>query len=140
MSSFLIAAIAIFLDRLLGEPTAYSPLHSFTRMATFIEQLWHGPEELITIKKDQPNQAVSTIVKIKGLLAMLFLVLPVLALVLFLRSLGQFNFLFDILFLYLSIGAQNLKQQALDVQNAIAQNNIEEAQKKSKLTDQPRYR
>jgi len=133
MANFLIVAIAIFIDRLLGEPTIYHPLRGFRHIATFIEQLWHGAEELITVKEGQPNQTVSIIVKIKGLLAVLFLVLPFVALTSVLCNLGLLNFVFNILFLYLCIGAHSLKQHALDVQNALTENNIDEARKKAAL-------
>ena len=130
MSSFLIVAIAVFFDRLLGKPTLYNPLRGFVKIATFIQQSWHGQEESIAKKGSQPNQIMSLIVKIKGLLAVLFLVLPFIVLTLFLDSISPFNFIGDVLVVYLTIGANSLKQQALDVQNSLAENNMAQAQKR----------
>jgi adenosylcobinamide-phosphate synthase len=129
MSSFLVIAIAVFLDRLFGQPTKYQPMQWFVKMATFIEQSWLGQEELIVTKDTTGKQLIEALVKLKGTLAMLFLVLPFLAVALYVKQFAFINFIFGVLVLYLGIGARDLKQHALVVHKDLIENNIEQARK-----------
>lgn len=127
MSVFLIIVIAVFLDRLIGEPESYHPLRGFTRMAAYIEQISHGNEDLIPNKSAAANQVAPSLVKIKGFFAMLVVVLPCLALVSWLCRFFLFGSVFEIVFLYVSISAHNLKLHATDVDAALAANNTDKA-------------
>ncbi len=147
MANFLAVAIAVFLDRLFGELPIYHPLKGFTRFATYIEDHWHRQDEISkhTPQADQSqqanpvseesdktaNQAAEISLKIKGALASVFLVLPFVALTAIIsQSLPvPLNFVFNVFILYLAIGAHNLKQHALDVQNALIGENLEMARK-----------
>jgi cobalamin biosynthesis protein CobD/CbiB len=91
MYSFLVVAVAVFLDRLLGEPAIYHPLRGFARFTTFIEDGWHRqldlPFQPTHIKPAQEEKltpatikVIDTTEKVKGGLAVLFLVLPFMAL------------------------------------------------------------
>ena len=68
----------------------------FQKRATFIDQSWHGQEELVAVKDNKPNPVIQLIVKLKGILAVFF-VLPALALTIYLEQ-NQLGFLFDVLF------------------------------------------
>jgi adenosylcobinamide-phosphate synthase len=106
MVNFLAVAIAIFLDRLFGEPRIYHPLKGFTRIATYVEDHWHQqlnitkhtperresfesdpsmgenplPEnrQLVDASKNNKvaSQATDNALKIKGIFASISLVLP----------------------------------------------------------------
>lgn len=143
MSNFLAVAIAIFLDRLFGELTIYHPIKGFARLATYIEDHWHRQENITrhspatpdSPEPDKPadgsNRAIETMIKIQGALAAALLILPFVALAGILSQTlpTPLDFVFNVLVLYLAIGAHSLKQHAIDVQNALVSDNIELARK-----------
>ncbi len=145
MFGFLTAALAIFLDRLFGELSIYHPLKGFSRFAITIEDAWHKrdtahlsqsqPPTQIDSEIQEPNPLLDQSDKIKGALAVLFLVIPFayLAAVLSKNLIAPLNFVFDVLILYLALGAHNLKHHALNVQSALAGDNIEIARKEVAL-------
>jgi adenosylcobinamide-phosphate synthase len=129
MGHFLIAAMAIFIDRLFGESVRSEALQVFGKMASFIEQSWFGQEELIVTKGSQGSQLIELLVRFKGTLALFFLVLPFLAITLFLDQFPVIGFIFDVFILYLSIGAYGLKQHALAIHKELTENNLDKAAK-----------
>ncbi len=141
MSVFLVVALALFLDRLLGDPSSYHPLRGFSRFAILIEDNWHRnvvpflPEHLRPPEEEpltpEAIKVIDTTEKVKGTLAVLFLVLPFVALadILSKHLVSPLDFVFNVLVMYFVIGAHNLKQHAIDVRNALASENIELAKK-----------
>lgn len=141
MSVFLTIAIAVFFDRLLGEPLIYHPLRGFTRFAAFMEDGLHRQANVGFKHTEVPepganqvpeaNQAMDAVEKVKGLLAIVFLVLPAVSIVALLSKhlIAPLNFVFDVLVLYLALGAHNLKQHALDIKGALISDNLELARK-----------
>ena len=149
MANFLVTVIAIFLDRLFGEPTVYHPLKGFTRLAIYVEDQWHQHRDITKhspqakpiqeekqlaadIEPDNSaNRAFDNAIKIKGGLAAIFLIIPFVSLTAILgESLpAPLNFVFNVLILYLAIGAHNLKQHVFDIQKALISEDLELARK-----------
>ncbi len=133
MSSFLVVVVAIFLDRLLGEPVSYHPLRGFAKIANMVDRLWHKQEDQVLPEAKsgkQINQLINTTVKIKGALAVLFLVLPFVAMAMFLDKIQLVNFICASLLLYLCLGAHSLRRHAMEVHKALEQDNLELARTK----------
>lgn len=102
MSAGLIV-FALLLDQLLGEPRRFHPLVGFGRLAQLVER--------------QMNQVDSGQARIRGVLAVVILLLPlVIATQLLSSSLGP---LFDGILLYLAVGAKSLARHARRVAQAL---------------------
>ncbi|MDR5172947.1 cobalamin biosynthesis protein [Methylobacillus flagellatus] len=107
---------ALLLDRLLGEPGRWHPLVGFGNLASALE-------------KRLNRQHAPFIARLLGLLAWLALLLPAFVLAVWLthlahRWLPAFGWLLDIALLYLSIGARSLKEHALRIYHALAQQDL----------------
>lgn len=105
---------ALILDRLFGEPTRFHPLVGFGSMATCVEKKLNRPT--IAANKN----------KIRGLIGLLLLVIPITYLFYFVSLLGWY---IDIIILTLAIGWQSLREHALAVYMALQNDNAEQAKK-----------
>jgi len=118
----LVIALALLLDNALGEARRFHPLAGFGNAALLIEKLLNvdGGKGL----------------KFRGVLALFMLLLPVLLLCLLLYSFffsAWQTVLMDIVILYFAIGRKSLYQHALNVAEALEQNDLEKARQKISL-------
>ena len=130
MSSFLVVVVAVFVDRLLGEPASYHPLRGFAKIASLVERFWHRQEDQVLPEgknAQQLKKIVSATVKVKGALAVLFLVLPFMSIAAALDKITIVNFICDSALLYLCLGAHSLRAHAMAVQKALSEDDIESA-------------
>jgi len=115
--------LALACDRLFGEPSRFHPLVAFGRWAAWLESRFNRPE-----KVTEPATAV------RGLLALIIVLLPLLPLALLFIWLAQQSLLLwvaaQVLVLYSCIGWQSLQQHVLAVASALEQNNIASAREK----------
>lgn len=103
-------ALALLLDRLLGEPRRWHPLVGFGRLVNGLEQaLWHGA-------------CSSMSVRLRGLAAVSLLLIPITALTFYLSQFVWLNMILSVLVLYLAIGGRSLAQHALQVRDALYEN------------------
>lgn len=114
LTATMTALLAVFLDRLLGEPRRWHPLVGFGRLAQRVEA--------------QLNRSASR--RWRGVLAVVLLV-GGLSLLVFLaqRSLGAWGWLLDAALLYLAIGATSLKQHAGAVHQALVEGDLDAARR-----------
>ncbi|MGY1489258.1 adenosylcobinamide-phosphate synthase CbiB [Methylobacillus pratensis] len=101
---------ALLLDRLLGEPRRWHPLVGFGNLASALERRLN-------------RQHAPLIARLLGLLAWLILLLPAWALAFWLTQLA-YGWLLDIVLLYFAIGARSLKEHALRIYHALAQQDL----------------
>lgn len=101
---------ALLLDRLLGEPRRWHPLVGFGNLASALERRLN-------------HQHAPLIARLLGLLAWLVLLLPAWALAFWLTQLA-YGWLLDIVLLYFAIGARSLKEHALRIYHALAQQDL----------------
>ena len=80
----------------------------------------------MAIKDNKSNAVIELIVKLKGILAVFFLVLPCRGFNVYLET-NQIGFLFDVLFLYLCLGGHNLKKDSLAIETALSNNDIDQS-------------
>ena len=107
-------AIALMLDRLLGELTRYHPLVGFGHLTNFLEAKYN-------------TQGPSLRNKLAGALCLLLLTIPLPA-VLFVIGHDSIGFwLIETLFLYLAIGQRSLKEHGMQVYRPLAEHNIQQA-------------
>ncbi len=113
MKIALICVLAFVLDNVFGEFQYFHPLVGFGNLANFFEKMANHGKFL----------------KIKGLLAVIFLVLPLPLLINFKLPNNLFGQCISILCLYLAIGAKSLKDHSLIVATNLKQNNLNLARK-----------
>jgi adenosylcobinamide-phosphate synthase len=92
-------AIALLMDRILGEPKKFHPLVGFGNYASFLEK---------KIRNGNPAHAVFN--RTRGLLAWSLAVLPLTILAYWLCQVERFGFALEITLLYFAIGAQSLAE------------------------------
>lgn len=110
MSITLIVSAALLLDAWLGETRRFHPLVGFGNLAKTVEQ-WLYADSVI-----------------RGLVAVLLLLIPLTALVILTQSF-PWHWALDILLLYLAIGWRSLGIHAKMVQNALLADNLFEARR-----------
>jgi len=108
--SALILSFSLLLDQILGEPRKYHPLVGFGWCVNNIEKALNRKNKR----------------RIKGLLGVLILILPLILLVLSLRDM-DFYWLLEIVIVYLAIGRKSLIQHAKAVEEPLIHNDIENA-------------
>jgi len=112
----LVLFAAVLVDRLLGEPPRWHPLAGFGRWAAWLEARIHGDSDR------SPSS-----LRWRGVLALLAAVVPLVLLAWLLSSAGPLGFVFDILLLYLALGATSLEDHARAVQNTLRRGDLAQA-------------
>lgn len=113
--------LAVLLDHWLGEPKKYHPLVFFGQLASFTETN--------LIQAD----SLPTKLRLRGLLALLLMVFPFTAVVYVLTQGTLINFIISPVILYLCIAPSSLKKHAIDVLQALEQQNLPLARTKVAL-------
>lgn len=116
IESALIILFALFLDLILGEPRRYHPLAGFGYCANRLET------RLI-----RDTQSYN---RVRGALAMIILILPVIAGIIFIQSTFHYPQLIDILLLYFAIGRKSLLQHAQVLIKPLQANDLNAARQK----------
>ncbi len=111
-----ILLFAVLLDKWLGEPKKFHPLAGFGRLAARCETL---------VRKSDPAVETGKIARIKGVLSVLFLLLPFVSISTALSAIPRWGMLFQAVLLYFAIGATSLARHARDVANAMERNDLE---------------
>ncbi len=117
MSPFLAVFIAVLLDRLIGEPTCWHPLVGFGNLAQQIER---------HLNRQQNSQLKG---RFFGTLALSILIIPTAFIAYYLSGLGLFGIIFEIILLFLAIGARSLHEHAIRIYQALTQNDLIQARK-----------
>lgn len=110
-----IACIAVGLDFMLGEPKRYHPLIGFGWLAKHIERTLNSEKRWAYTHQ-----------RLRGFLALVFLIIPFIGIAILLRDLklGHLNIgqhTSDVLLLYFSLGHKSLHEHAYAVTNALNQ-------------------
>ncbi len=113
--------LAVLLDHWLGEPKKYHPLIFFGRLATYTE------------KKLIQSNAHSFKLRLRGVLALMLMVIPFTAVIYFLTQWPTINRIISPVILYFCIAPTSLKQHANEVFLALEQNKLSLAQTKVAL-------
>jgi len=108
----ILAACAVALDAVLGEPRRWHPLVGFGNMAHAVEARLNREQ-----RRAYPSHRGN------GILALALLILPLSALAAWLCALPRFGFLADVLLLYFAIGHKSLHQHACAVADALKTGN-----------------
>jgi len=109
-------ALALLLDRLLGEATRWHPLVGFGNLVSGLERrLW--------CRHSSPLRA-----RLSGIVAVALLLIPISAFTFYLSQFAWLNFTVGVLVLYLAIGGRSLAQHALQVHDALRENDNAKAQ------------
>ena len=111
-----ILLFAVLLDKWLGEPKRFHPLAGFGRLALWCETL---------MRKPAPTVETDKVVRIKGVLSVLFLLLPFVLISAALAAIPGWGMLFQAVLLYFSIGATSLARHARAVANAMERNDLD---------------
>lgn len=121
-SASIVILLALVLDYCLGETQRYHPLVGFGRIASYLEQ---------TLNRGIGH---SFIYKFKGILAVLILILPLVALIILaeqqLQHSTTLSTLFSVFILYLVIAPKSLEQHARAVQVALQNHDLPAARAK----------
>ena len=118
LSTALMIAVAVLLDRLLGEPQRFHPLVGFGRLARSVE------------KKFYPAADASPAVRyLRGIGAVAVLLLPLAALAALLQPIGICGVLFSIVVLYFAIAPRSLREHAGRVAAAFAAGDLAAARR-----------
>jgi len=108
-------ALAMLLDRLLGEPKRWHPLVGFGRLVGWLEQrLWRADSTELTAR-------------LRGVLGVALLVIPLSVCVFYLSQFAWLGTAFGVLVLYLAIGGRSLALHAMQVRDALRENDMVKA-------------
>jgi adenosylcobinamide-phosphate synthase len=110
--------LAICLDRVAGEPKFAHPLIGFGNLVSLVEGYLHNP--------DDANKS-STFVNFKGAVAITLLIVPFVALCALVQNIHSCSNIFNVLILYLCIGARSLEEHAQSVASALSDGDISAA-------------
>ncbi len=111
----IIVAMALLLDRLLGEPKRGHPLVGFGRLVEWIEhRIWRSD-----CSKAQT--------RLRGVLAVALLLIPLTLITALLAQIAAVEYLVGVVLLYLAIGGRSLALHAMQVRDALGMNNLDEA-------------
>ena len=97
----LIPLIALWMDRQWGEPRRYHPLVLFGNAASWFERVCYGDDSLSHLARE-----------LRGMFAVVVLLLPPVAMCFVLASLPYVGVLFALICLYLCLGMESLDQHA----------------------------
>jgi adenosylcobinamide-phosphate synthase len=114
MDFLIVIPIALFLDRLLGEPSRFHPLVGFGRLADWIESKMNHARSPFSL----------------GVVAWLLLVLPI-TLIIYWLDKGLDGGWLGALCGWLAIGWKSLREHGMAVLQALGENNLEEARLKT---------
>lgn len=120
LETLLIITFALLLDQLLGEARRFHPLAGFGNCARWLENYLN--------KK--------CVTRLKGVLCLLILVLPLALLLVYLKNLSlspvYYQFI-DIVIIYLAVGRKSLREHALNVLKPLEQGDLAKAREKISL-------
>ena len=108
MITVLMILSAVFLDYLLGEPRRWHPLAGLGNLATKIESRIYGVKTLS-----------ASAGRIRGVMAVLILLIPLLLVTIVLSRLPVLGYVFSVLCLYLALGGRSLMEHAYTVMRAL---------------------
>jgi len=111
-----VVACALTLDWLLGEVRRFHPLVGFGTLATWIESRFNAPAN----KPPLPG-------KVRGAFALLLLLVPTTAIVVFMSAIPGVGDLLGVLLLYFSLGHKSLHQHARPVATALRIHDLDQA-------------
>ncbi|MBU6296658.1 MAG: cobalamin biosynthesis protein [Alphaproteobacteria bacterium] len=118
MTTGLIVVAALLCDWLFGEPTRWHPLVGLGRLAGCVEHALYGSANMTPCKRS-----------VRGVAAVLLLLVPVTALVAALRGLPHLGWGIDIFVLYAALGHKSLHEHASAVSRALATGDDAEARR-----------
>ncbi|VAX03291.1 Adenosylcobinamide-phosphate synthase [hydrothermal vent metagenome] len=108
-------ALAMLLDYLLGEPRRWHPLVGFGRLVSWLEQrLWRADSSPLAAR-------------LRGILSVALLLIPISAGVFYISQFEWLATVLGVLVLYLAIGGRSLAQHAMQVRDALRENNTVKA-------------
>ena len=113
----LVALAAVILDWLLGEPKRFHPLIGFGRIAHYVENRLYGHIDETSGKR-----------KLRGLIAVVILILPITLLVMLASTQETLNLILSVIILYLALGHKSLHDHARPVANALLNGYPDKAQ------------
>jgi adenosylcobinamide-phosphate synthase len=114
MTKLLVCLLALLLDHWLGEPRRSHPLAGFARLAEAVQARWGDGAT-----------------RWRGALAWSLLVLPLCVTAALLAALPSVGLLFEVLVLYLALGAASLAQHGRDVASALSGNDLAAARRRA---------
>ncbi len=117
LTSALLAFVAVLLDWFLGEPKRYHPLVGFGHISHYVENRLYGA-----------NHATPGTQKLRGIIAVAVLILPLTLIVWYLTSQESVNLILSVLILYLALGHKSLHEHARPVAEALSNGDSEQAQ------------
>jgi len=100
---------AVSLDRTFGEPRRFHPLAGFGDLTKRVEAMFYGAENTATAMRYA-----------RGIAAVCALLIPLIALAIFLQQLAFFGTLFSIVLLYFAIAPRSLSEHAVRVAEAFS--------------------
>ncbi len=118
MTTALLVLAAILLDWLLGEPRRFHPLVGFGYVANYFEQKLYGDFSISSPAR-----------RMRGALALLLLILPIMIVVAVLTALPDVGIIFSLLILYASIGHKSLHDHTRPIVAALQNNHDDEARR-----------
>ncbi len=118
LTTALLALAAVLLDGLLGEPRRWHPLVGFGGLAGHIERTLYGDATLAPQTR-----------RLRGVLALLILLLPITVTAAALTALPYVGIVFSLLMLYAAIGHRSLHDHARPVAAALRNNQSDEARR-----------
>ncbi len=111
--------LAICLDRIAGEPKSFHPLVGFGNLANFIESILN-----VSARSNQS----ALLLNFNGAVAVILCTLPIVSLCAALETKISFAvILFNVLILYLCLGARSLAQHAYSVESALMHGSVVDA-------------
>lgn len=122
MITALVAAAALLLDWLLGEPRRFHPLVGFGRLATFVERRFYGDATITA-----PSR------RSRGVLAVAILLISFTTVTVWFAALPTTGLLFSIAVLYFTLGHRSLHDHVRPVIQALRTGNEAEARRRVAL-------
>lgn len=116
METVIVVILALLLDHFLGEAKRWHPLVGFGHLTGAVEQALYGPDQVSALSR-----------RLRGILALTVLLLPLTALCWLVTQQLENTMLVDIIILYLAIGARSLTLHARQVRDALVQQKLESA-------------
>lgn len=117
----LIVLLALLLDQLLGEVKRWHPLVGFGCLVTWVEQHFRR------------SNNTKLPARLRGVLAVTLLLTPPIMITIFLEQFAVLDYIIAVVLLYLAIGGRSLAQHAMQVYDALQENNLATARHKTSL-------
>ncbi|MDP4030323.1 MAG: cobalamin biosynthesis protein, partial [Gallionella sp.] len=128
MSMPLMILAAVLLDRLLGEPRRFHPLAGFGRLARWAEKIFYGPWDCEP-RNYEPGDAAPAARYLRGIAAVIVLLIPFVLLAAMLQQSTIFGPLFSIAVLYFAIAPRSLREHAEQVIAAFSVGGLPDARR-----------